>query len=83
MIHNVNDRFIQNLINIRKMFGLSQTEMSKRCHCTKANISAFEVGRSISGKILLEYLKLCNTHTYIEEVLKHGTKGTDQTVKEH
>lgn len=82
MIHNVNDKFIKNLIDIRKMSGLSQTEMAKRCHCTKANISAFEVGRSISGKILLEYLKLCDTYTYVEEVLKHD-KGTDQTVKEY
>ena len=82
MIHNINNRFIQNLVNIRKMCGLSQTEMSKRCRCTKANISAFEVGKSTSGKILIEYLKLCNTPSYIEEVVKHG-KGTDQTIKEH
>ena len=56
----VDTNFLNELIEIRKKSGLTQTQMAKKIGCTRANISAFERGHSNSGRIMIEYLKLIN-----------------------
>ena len=56
----VDTNFLNELIEIRKKSGLTQTQMAKKIGCTRSNISAFEHGLSKSGRIMVEYLKLAN-----------------------
>lgn len=56
----VDTNFLNELIEIRKRSGMTQTQMAKKIGCTRSNISAFERGLSNSGRIMVEYLKLTN-----------------------
>lgn len=56
----IDTNFLNELIEIRKKSGLTQTQMAKKIGCTRSNISAFERGLSNSGRIMVEYLKLTN-----------------------
>lgn len=56
----IDTNFLNELIEIRKRSGLTQTQMAKKIGCTRSNISAFERGLSNSGRIMIEYIKLSN-----------------------
>lgn len=63
----VDTNFLNELIEIRKRSGLTQTQIAKKIGCTRSNISAFERGLSNSGRIMVEYLKLTNIKLEVYE----------------